>query len=633
MVRNKDHTHREEPTFSRKKERNEDLRGEKREYKKSKSKSPKSKKVKKFAWPALRLITILSVWTLLLGGAFVGYIAYDLPSLESLKPGARKPSLTFKSVDGDVLSTYGEYQEKTYALSEISPTLIKAVIAIEDRRFYYHVGVDFYGLIRAAWQNMRAGTIVQGGSTLTQQLAKNLFLTPERSLKRKVQEVLLAFWLEQRFTKDQILTIYLNRVYFGSGTYGVGAAASKYFSKTPGNLNLFEAALIAGLLKAPSSYAPTQHPERARARCETVLDAMVEMGAITSWEKTEALVERLAPPSQAQKIEGVRYFTDWVKSEIGRLLPNLAAQDLVVTTTLDPTLQNKADKAIEQALASKEYDGLEVSLVSMSVDGAVRAMIGGRSYEQSQFNRATQSLRQPGSLFKLFVYLAALEKGSTPDDITSDEPIRIGTWSPKNYGWKSIGRVTVRQAFAHSINTSTVRMGQKVGVPAIQEIAKKLGIRSPISSNLSITLGTSEVRLIEMTNAFAIIANGGTRTEPFGVLRIEDKAGNVLYERVRPEPVVVLTPEIVSTMDGMLLDVVTYGTGRAAQVAGLKIAGKTGTTQEKRDAWFIGYTPHLVTGVGVGIDEEGSETTKRSTGGQIPAQLFHQYMSALNSSI
>lgn len=598
----------------------------------------RSKGRNSFLWRLSRWGLLAVLWLILICAGFLVFFAYDLPNLEDLKPGMRRPSIVFKSVEGVVLCTYGESQGKTYDLKDLSSFLPKAVIAIEDRRFYFHKGVDLVGLIRAAWTNMRHKAIVQGGSTLTQQLAKNLFLTPERSLKRKVQELMLAVWLERKFTKDQILTIYLNRVYLGSGTYGIGAAAHKYFGKSAKKLTLFESALLAGLLKAPSTHAPTLNPEKAHKRAEVVLQAMVEEGYITPWQKTEALVEILTPKLPDGKIEGVRYFCDWVLKELPKFVENLSFQDLVITTTLDPKLQKLADKVIEESLKkSKDFDGLQVALLSVSSDGAVRAMIGGRSYEKSQFNRAAQALRQSGSLFKVIVYLACLEGGFSMNDVVSDGPIRIGSWSPKNFQWESRGKISLKEAFGYSVNTSAVRLARKIGLTAIQKSARQLGITSSIPYNLSVALGTAEVSLLEMTSAFAVLANGGYGVEPFGILRIEDGSGKVLYDRRQKEKKRVISERVARAMQAMLHYVVTQGTGKAAAVPGLWIAGKTGTTQEKQDAWFIGFTEHLVTGIWVGIDSNQDASSykkkKRQTGGGLPAQLFQKFMGEISKDL
>lgn len=583
----------------------------------------------------LRWFFLFLLWGGLILTAVVGYFSYDLPSLESLKPGMRRPSLTFKSFDGEVLCAYGDSQEKLYDLKEISPSLLKAVIAIEDRRFYFHKGVDIFGIIRAAWINFRHKAFVQGGSTLTQQLAKNLFLTPQRSLKRKIQEMILALWLEHTFTKDQILSIYLNRVYLGAGLYGVGAASQKYFKKSPSHLSLYESALLAGLLKAPSFYNPLQNPKRAYKRAAIVLDAMVEEGMITPWEKTETFVSTLISQQQDLKIEGIRYFCDWLIKELPKYIGDFNVQDLVITTTLDPKLQGCADKSIEETLrSSKDYDGLQVAMISMSRDGAVRAMIGGRSYEKSPFNRAYQALRQPGSLFKMVVFLSALEAGKKSGDLISDEAIRIGKWAPKNHEWSARGMISLKDAFAYSVNTAAVRLAREVGLSAIQKTSQKLGIKSQISNNLSVALGTSEVSLLEIVSAFAVIANKGYAVEPYGIIRIETKKGRVLYERRFQQPLSVISISVADHMQDMLRSVITYGRGKKANLPEVWVAGKTGTTQEKQDAWFVGFTPHLVTGVWVGIDNKNSakiKKKKRPMGGGLPTKLFRNFMESLQN--
>ncbi|MBS0186270.1 MAG: PBP1A family penicillin-binding protein [Proteobacteria bacterium] len=629
---------RKEPTFLKKSQMQKKKGALYADTKSPSRKKTRQKGLKKrhrpFMGRLLKWFFLFLVWGVILGGFILGYFAYDLPNLESLKPGVRRPSITFKSFQGKTLCTYGDSQEKNYTLNEISPLLIKAVIAIEDRRFYTHKGIDLIGIARAFWINMRQKSVVQGGSTLTQQLAKNLFLTSQRSLKRKIQEVMLALWLEHTFTKDQILSIYLNRVYLGSGMYGVGAASHKYFHKSPSQLSLYESALLAGLLKAPSYYGSFQNKERAHQRAGVVLEAMIQAGMITPWEKTEALVQMFVPDVLDVKIEGIRYFCDWIMRELPKYIGDLNVQDLIITTTLDPRLQIEADKSIESALkTSTSYKDLQVALISLSLDGAVRAMIGGKSYEKSQFNRAYQALRQPGSLFKIFIFLSALESGRSSQDLISDAHIRIGKWAPKNYQWQSRGMISLKEALAYSVNTATVRLAQQIGLRALQRTAQNLGIKSPISNNLSVALGTSEVTLLEISSAFAIIANGGYKVEPYGIVRIETKNGKVLYERSPLKRESVISSEIATQMQIMLHDVVTYGRGKEAAVPGIWIAGKTGTTQQKQDAWFVGFTHHLVTGIWLGIDENEAKSAlkkkKRPMGGGLPALLFKKFMGSI----
>ncbi len=591
----------------------------------------RSKEKKKSLSKLWRFLFLFFFWSFIILACIIAYWAYDLPDLSKLQPGSRRPHVTFITVEGRHLSSYGELQDKFYNLEELPSSLINAVLALEDKRFYHHKGIDVVGLARAFWTNLRYRSFRQGGSTLTQQLAKNLFLTPERSLKRKVQELFLALWLEHKFTKKQILSIYLNRVYLGAGTYGVGAAAEKYFKKKPKNLSLFESAVIAGLLKAPSAYSPFTSPEKARKRAETALERMEEEKYITSWQKAQALIEAWAPTYVQDKIEGVRYFTDWVMSQVPELINTQTPQDLVIVTTLDPRLQNLADASTEKALKDNNFNELQVALLCMSSDGAVRAMIGGRSYEKSQFNRAVQGIRQPGSLFKMVVYLAALEKGKSPFDLIEDTPIKIGSWKPKNFQWESQGIISIQDSFAFSVNTSAVRLAREIGVSSIQKMAKKLGIQHPVSSNLSIALGTSESNLLEMTTAFAVIANGGFTVAPYGVLEIRTPKGEILYQKEKKNFERVVDEKIVHQMQEMLKEVVRRGTGKKAQVPGVDIAGKTGTTQERQDGWFVGFTPYLVTGVWLGLDEEDASITKkhRTTGGQLPAYLFSLFMRGL----
>ncbi len=449
-----------------------------------------------------------AIWTLVLLGGLIAWYAYDLPEVDGVAAAARQPSVTLLSADGTLLASYGEVHGARVDVAELPPHLSLAVLAVEDRRFYQHGGVDLRGLLRASLANLRAGRIVQGGSTITQQLAKNLFLTSERTLKRKIQELLLALWLERKFTKDQILSLYLNRVYLGAGTYGVDAAARRYFDKPAAEVNLYEAALLAGLLKAPSRYNPARSEDRAARRTAQVLAAMTDAGFITADEAGRARSGttrgRAAAGAQA------RYFTDWVLAQVSAYI-GPADRDLTVITTLNPRTQRIAEQELAALLdgVGAERRVGQGALVMMDPGGAVRAMVGGRSYDASQFNRATQALRQPGSAFKPFVYLAGLEDGLRPGHKLDDAKVTVEGWSPRNYGGKYFGRVTLREAFARSLNSVAVRISERAGRDRVVAAARRLGITSELAAHPSIALGASEVTLLELTGAYATFANRG----------------------------------------------------------------------------------------------------------------------------
>jgi len=574
-----------------------------------------------FRWAAT-----LAIWALVAVLAVIAYYSYDLPDVNSAAALARRPSITLVGADGQPFATYGDLYYDVVPVKEMPAYLPQAVIATEDRRFYDHFGVDPFGIVRALIDDVRTGHIRQGGSTITQQLAKNLFLTNERTIKRKVQEILLALWLEHKFTKDQILTIYLNRVYLGSGAYGVESAARKYFGKSSRQLSLYEAAVLAGLLKAPSKFNPGANPELTAERTDQVLQGMVDAGFISAEQAKSAGTSReeLAPASVA--VWRGRFFADWAMDQVRDLLGYID-RDLIVKTTFDPRLQELAEDTVRTAL-DKEGAALDISqgsLVALGPDGEVKALVGGRDYRQSQFDRAAQALRQPGSAFKPFTYLAGLESGFTPDSVFNDAPITIGNWHPDNYDGKYMGRVTLKEAFAHSLNSVAAQLAERAGIAHVIEVAHRLGITSELRKDASLALGTSEVSLVELTSAYGAFANGGRGVWPYGVVEIRDRDGHVLYRRSGSGPGQVMTPQQDAAMLEMMSAVIAVGTGKAANL-GRPEAGKTGTTQDYRDAWFIGFTPDLVTGVWVGNDDD--TPMKKVTGGRIPARIWHDFMMA-----
>jgi penicillin-binding protein 1A len=574
---------------------------------------------------------LLLLWLLIIGTGAVLYFALTLPDTDQLTRSQRRPSLTVLAADGSPIATYGDLFGRPLRLSEMSHYLPEAVIATEDRRFYSHFGIDPIGLVRAAAADLAAGHVVEGGSTITQQLAKNLFLTPERSVARKIRETLLALWLEHRFTKNQILEIYLNRVYLGAGSYGVDAAAHRYFGVAASRLDLYQSAMIAGLLKAPARFNPMHDRELAAARTQQVLANMVEAGYIAPGEAATAERERRLLPTMLSTRPGNRYFADWIAGQVADFV-GLSNRDLVVETTLDARLQAEGEAAIAAALAA---DGArdavsQGALVALSPDGAVRAMVGGRSYDTSQFNRATQALRQPGSAFKPFVYLAGLEAGVRPSDHFVDGPIAIGGWRPRDYGNRYQGDMTVAEALAQSINTIAVQLTLRAGVDNVVAVAHRLGVTSRLTRDASIALGTDDVNLLELTSAYAPFANGGWGVWAYGISEIRDNAGNVLFRRSGSGPGRVVDPDFVGEMNDMLAGVIDHGTGYRARLP-RPAAGKTGTTQDYRDAWFVGYTADLVAGLWFGNDD--NSPMNKVVGGSLPAQTWRRFMLAATQSM
>ncbi len=579
---------------------------------------------RRFLGGIFKLVVLLVLWGAIIGGGALAYFAVTLPDTSQLTVAERRPSVTVLAADGSLVASLGDLFGQPMSLGEVSPFLPKAVIATEDRRFYSHFGIDPIGLVRAAAADLRAGAIVQGGSTITQQLAKIVFLTPERSLARKIRETLLAVWLEHRFSKDQILEIYLNRVYLGAGTYGVDAAAQRYFGKSAAQLGLFESAVIAGLLKAPTRFSPARDRTAAAGRAAQVLDNMVAAGFITAADAASAEKQGLAPAAIGRP--GSRYFADWVADQT-REFAGAGNRDLTIRTTLDPRLQSQAEAAIADVLArngAKDAVG-QGALVAMAPDGAVRAMVGGRDYGRSQFNRATQAQRQPGSAFKPFVYLAGLEAGLRPDDRLIDAPIRIGNWQPHNYLNRYLGEISLAQALAQSVNTVAVQIAERAGIARVVATANRLGITSELARDASIALGTSEVNLLELVAAYAPFGNGGLGVLAYGISEIRDSSGRVVYRRAGSGTGAVMAPELAGMMNAMLAGVLAQGTGKSAALP-RPAAGKTGTTQEYRDAWFIGYTADLIAGVWLGNDDD--TPMNKVTGGTLPAIAWRNFMLA-----
>ena len=567
---------------------------------------------------------VLGIWAGIAGAGVLGYFALTLPPVDLIDKFERRPSLTFVDQRGETVATYGDLYGGLVRLEELPPWLPMAVLATEDRRFYSHVGVDPRGIARAAVANFQAGRVVQGGSTITQQLAKNVFLDNDRSAARKIRELLLALWLERKFTKDEILTLYLNRVYLGAGTYGVEAAARRYFGKSARAVNAHEAAIVAGLLKAPSRFAPTANMARAKARAAEVLDNMVEAGFMTAEQRAGAGALAVAVPAAGQAQRGNRYYTDWLLEQVQGFV-GFADRDLTIVTTMDQRLQRAAEAALEDLLAreGQRADVEQGAVVVMTPDGAVRALVGGRDYARSQYNRATEARRQPGSAFKTFVYLAAAERGLKPDDRVSDLPIQIRDWRPRNFDDRSFGEIAVRDAFARSVNTAAIRVAQQAGIDEVVRAAQRLGVASPLRRDLSLALGTSETTLLELTAAYAPFANGGSGVIPHAILEIRDANGTVLYRRQGSGPGQVVGRAALGTMTELMTAVIRQGTGRAANID-RPAGGKTGTTNDYRDALFVGFTADYVAGVWFGNDDR--EEMERVAGGSLPARLWRNVM-------
>ena len=581
----------------------------------------------------LRFLLRWCIYLSLAGAVIVGGAVFiysrDLPPLDGIHEIKRRPLVTVLDSEGKTIGAYGDLYGEPVPLFDLPPHVTRAVMAIEDRRFYRHWGVDPIGLARAFVTNLMHGRIRQGGSTITQQLAKVAFLTAERSMGRKVREALLALQIEDKFTKDEILAFYLNRVYFGSGAYGIDGASRRYFGRPAKQLNLYQAAMLAGLLRSPSRDNPHADPDRAEARTATVLRAMVSAGFITDAQMRAALKTKttiVPPPEQ----DGPRYFTDWIVDQLPSHV-TVGQEDLIVRTTIDTGLQEKAERALSATLA-KDGPAMGVTqgaLVAMLPDGAVRALVGGADYKASQCNRAVQAKRQPGSTFKLFVLLAALEYGYRPTDRFLDAPINIAGWRPRNYGNQYFGQVSIGDAIALSLNSVAVRLSEAVGRRRVAAMAERLGIQGPVGRDASVALGTTETSLLQLTGAYAVLANRGRANAPFGIVEIRTKRGQVLFKRKSPPERRLLAESVVLQAHSVLNAVTTRGTARRAGLPQPKKKKKS-TGQDYRDAWFVGYTSELVAGVWFGNDDR--KPMKDVTGGDLPARVWAAFMRAASAS-
>ncbi len=590
----------------------------KAQKKKKKTRKRESKQRFKNRMRLLKIFAVLVI-TLL---TYVAYCLITLPNMSEAINRTRQPFTTIIADNGNEVQTFGTVYSEIIRSEELPQYVVDAIVYTEDRRFYSHFGFDIISFTRAMIANIFAGRYAQGGSTITQQVAKNLFLTSEKSVRRKAQELLLAFWLEYKFTKEQILTLYLNRVYLGSGAYGIEAASQKYFQKTSRDLNMLEAAVIAGMLKAPSRYNPIASKERALERAKVVLGIMEENNLITAADKERILKMPLGREKSA-KVVGAAYFADWVYNEVNAYVGE-RNDDIYVSTTLDQNLQEKASAILRETIAANAHRNVtQGAIVIMDYNGAVKAMVGGVDYNKSQFNRAVSALRQPGSAFKPFVYLTALQEGFKPEDTIEDRPISIKGWQPQNDDRKYYGTVTLKYALAKSLNLATINLAQQLSGAEIIRNARKMGINTPIQDTPSLPLGTFEVTVLDLTTAYASIANGGYAVWPYAIEEIYNRDGFQLYQRESTDKTQILDPVAVLELTQMLEKVVQSGTGHRAQINGFA-AGKTGTSQDNRDAWFVGFTDSLVGAVWLGNDD--NSPMKGVYGSGLPAQIWKKIM-------
>lgn len=566
---------------------------------------------------AFRYALVAAALGLILLVTAVGWAWSTLPSYDMMKQSPNGQMIRVRAQDGTVIVAMGPVFGEWLRYGEIPDTMVDAMVAVEDRRFRSHLGVDPIGIARSLKVRIERGRFMQGGSTITQQLARNVFLTNDKTWTRKLREMILALALERKFSKDQILELYLNRVYFGGGAYGIDAASRKFFGHPASELSLAESAIIAGLVKAPSSYSPTADAKAAIGRAGVVLKAMVDTGALTPAEarRINPAAVKLAPEA---KQNSVRYFTDWALPQLDSLISETDAP-IDVWTTLDLNMQRAADNAIRANVPA----GTQGALVALDRDGAIRAMVGGTDYVTSIYNRSTQAVRQPGSAFKLFVYLAALEAGYTTDSAVTDEPVEIGGWSPRNSSGRFAGEMDLRTAFAYSVNTVAAKLGADVGTSAIADVARRFGISTPINTHPSMVLGTSDVRLIDLTRAYASVASKGIAIVPYGITKVTTEGGRTLYQHKPDLSRVLVPPHVSAQMTDLLQTAVNTGTGKNAQI-GRPVAGKTGTTTSNKDGWFMGFSSGITTGVWMGRDD--ARPVRDLQGGRAPAKAFAAFM-------
>lgn len=584
-----------------------------------KTKKRESKQKVKNRHLLIKIIAVLVI-TLL---TYLAYCVITLPDINEAVNRTRQPATTITAENGNEIATFGSVYSEVIHVDELPQFVPDAIISTEDRRFYSHFGFDIISFTRAMLTNLFLGRYAQGGSTITQQVAKNLFLTPNKNIKRKTQELLLAFWLEHKFSKEQILTLYLNRVYLGSGTYGIEAASQKYFQKSSRDLNLKEAAVLAGMLKAPSRYNPIASEKRAVERAKVVLQNMVKNRTLTQMQMDNALKMRLGPEKK-YNVKDAMHFADWVYNDVNAYIGERSA-DVYVLTTLDQDLQQAATKILQETIAAnrKNKNVTQGAIVIMDKSGAIKAMVGGLDYNKSQFNRAVQALRQPGSSFKTFIYLTALQDGFDPDDKIMDSPLSIGKWKPENADKKYHGEVTLNEALAKSYNLATINLSEMLKKSDIVRNAKRMGITTDIENSPSLALGTSEVKVIDMATAYTALANGGYAVWPYTIKEIYTKDGFQLYQREGDSSNRIIKEKDAENLTAMLQEVIKTGTGRKAKIPGFA-AGKTGTSQDHRDAWFVGFNENLIAAVWLGNDD--NSPMKGVSGSNLPAEIWKKIM-------
>lgn len=595
-------------------------------------KKKKAKVQKKKANIILRLLKwcfVLSIWAIVMLGVAMLWFGKDLPDITNSATFDRRVSIVLKSTNGTEIARYGETKGEIIKVEDLPAYLPQAVLATEDRRFYSHLGIDIWGIGRAMVTNITKRRFAQGGSTITQQLAKNLFLTHERKITRKIKEALLAIWLEHALTKDEILSAYMNRVYLGSGTYGFEAASQLYFDKSAKDVTLREASVLAGLLKAPSKYSPHNSPKRAIERSNLVLASMIDAGYIKEDDIAKDSIALSLPNKMDTDQKTARYFTDWIISSLDEII-GTPDMDIIVETTLDIDLHTSSQKTLSDAInnADKMQFVSQGAILAMRPDGAITTMIGGYDYGQSQFNRVTQAKRPPGSAFKPIIYLTALEQHWKKTDQILDGPITEGTYKPNNFADKYYGKVPLEIALEKSMNTAAVRLCKKVGIGSVIDSAKRLGIISKLQRDLSLCLGSSGISMLEMGVVYSTFANGGFRIYPYGINRVITPDGRVLYERKPPSKLIpIIAKKEADDLSIMLRRVVEYGTGKNAKQM-YPVHGKTGTSQDNRDAWFAGYTDRSVAIVWLGNDD--NSPMRGVTGGGLPARIFRTVINAAN---
>jgi penicillin-binding protein 1A len=574
-----------------------------------------------FYWAA-----VVAVWVVIAAIGVVIFFAQGLPDTSKLYEIHHQPSISYLDRNGALLAVRGSQYAPPINLDTLPAYVPAAFVSVEDRRFYHHWGFDLRGIARALVADLTRHRMAEGASTITQQLARDLFLTPIQTPKRKIQELILAVELEHQFTKKQILSLYLNRVYFGAGAYGIESAAETFFNKPASKLSVGEAALLAGLLKSPTHYSPVSEQDRAGLRATIVLDTMVETGAITAKQRDDALAHPVTV-SPALATQHAQYFVDWVDGQVRKLVGE-PTTDLIVETTLDLPIDTAAENAARAVTDRYAKQGVQqAAVVALDGEGRVRALIGGVSYNQSQFNRAVDARRQTGSSWKPFVYLTAMQSGRTPDTMAVDEPITINGWSPHNFEPEFLGPITLQTALQRSINTVAAKLADDVGRDNVAATARKLGITSPINTDPAMALGTTQVSPLEMAQAYAPFANGGFKADAYAIERIRTADGKILYQHPLPEHTRVIDEPALGYMTQMLKTVlIPPGTGVRAAFPGYQLAGKTGTTSDFKDAWFVGYTGGFVTAVWTGKDDD--TPMRHITGGTAPADLWRAFMSA-----